>query len=1284
MNVIINDNMAKQKLENKLQNQIYSKQQGHILIEQNMDRMSSQQKVLPQNLTPICCIHSRYQFLLCLFQLIKNKKHSNIQNNIDFQSNLPINIQSIRLIIDTDDVEQEIEKQNIGINKQDQQISITKLNNQFEILPTFIAKNLFTCSSFIQSILEIQLYELNQERFFLYQMTNKIYSKNRQSSIKPFKTNIRMLRILVYQLLTFVICTSNNDNLDYSQSQQSDILRFLSKCGQYCKCTDLKVSVCSSCQYDNKGDLYFPDKKACDMPSKCNSSSQTKNNQICCPNYCKTCTRNNDDYICQQCQDVIYRTLTIITAQSIRSSQMNENIEEMPNVILRFLQKCGQYCKCNDPKVSVCSSCQYQSDLYYPDKKACDMPSKCNSSSQTKNNQICCPNYCKTCTRNNDDYVCQQCLDGYFLTPPNTCNKCDSNCVTCIDSDKNYGICNICHSSCLQCKGESDQDCLKCQPGLYFLANGKCGVCPDVGFYKFEGRCIQCDSSCSTCNGSTKYDCLSCSYPYSYFDQSHQCQRCHSDCESCIGGNKNECLKCLDKSLFISLKNQNCERCQENEFNDGVKCIKCLDHCQTCSSSNTCEKCEKGYFYKDNQCSPCDTNCLSCSGHLKCDVCAPNFKLYDGICFNCKEGEYLDSDTKQCETCHPKCKSCFGKTEVSCIKCANPLEFFDEDNYCVDKCKEGYIRNPIRERCQKCVYFKTDKNKLQCILDCPLGYFADSTNVCQKCGPYCLKCQDKDTCIQCDAGLSLMSYTQKVCVKCKADEFADENNTCQKCQIQNCETCQSKTICQTCSKTFKNKSYYCEYDNRYDNYSCLHDKAEQCEKELELITKVDVSTQSIQISSIALQSASALLLQSGGSFLYSIQMQQVIGNMKLAGDFKVVSLGFTFLELSYQMNFINLIPSPLNLETQNDSNQNKNQKNLQSKRSLSESDVSSSNIKLIRSQNLSKIFLNNVIIYVIIIIIVITILAICKLLKSKFQICETIDSRNRSYVIRLQLIFSNFILISAFNSLKNAEFSCVVSILSFVFSIVYLMCYILFLVFFYLKVSAFKKLDDMNQVDQYYVFVENLNLKNRFQKYFWLFFEMKKILNLLFISFISIPSVSLSLVLLINLSFLLYMIRSKPVLVLHELRYYYTLETLQILINLFVLLTAIYQKEQLAWSAIAFMGVMFVINVFYAIYQIYKTIKIKWFKERFIVSKTTFYEEELRKKNFDNTLNKSQLKIKILKKQQTTRQEEFTNSSTINDSRTIEYLDNIHQLSIKWNKNPIFTRQTLFSDNFKL
>ncbi|KAL4488915.1 hypothetical protein ABPG72_005702, partial [Tetrahymena utriculariae] len=1163
-----------------------------------------------------------------------------------------------------------------------------------------------------------------------------------------------------YQILTFVTSLSirgsqNNENAD--QKPNKKIERILQTCGQNCKCTDPSVSICSSCIKSYY--YYFPDLKKCDFQSVCSGVSKTVyyEQNICCPNYCKECSKNKDDYNCSQCQVGYFLTLpntcTQCDSSCISCSGSAKKCITCARGLYQFTdlrffldlkktcQPCHSTCStCNGQTEFDCLSCE-QEKYIFPNHscKICQTDNKyyidqnlicqeCHSSCLTcsgnsDSNCLSCPddnqNSCvkchETCTKCNSNMEndCTECKQGLsfqqdntcqvcdtknrkFVDPNNRCQLCHSSCQTCSNSQPNScfscqsprqlfnGICNICHSSCLQCKGESDQDCLKCQPGLYFLPNGKCGICPDVGFYRFEGKCIQCDSSCSSCNGSTKYDCISCSYPYSYFDQSHQCQRCHIDCESCFGSNKNECLKCLNKNLYISLKNQNCEKCQDNQFNDGIKCIKCSDHCQICTSSNTCEKCEKGYYYKDNQCSQCDQNCLSCSGHLKCDACVLNFKLYDGLCFNCKEDEYLDLDTKQCEPCHSKCKSCFGKTDASCIKCSNALEFFDEDNYCVDKCKESYIRSPITDRCQKCFYFQTDKNKLQCVLDCPSGYFVDNANICQKCGPYCLKCKDKDTCLQCQVGLSLMSHFQKVCVKCKADEFVNENNICQKCLIQNCETCQSKTVCLTCAKTYQNKLYYCEYDKRYDNYSCLHDKAEQCEKELELIAKVDISIQSIQISSIALQSVSALLFQTSGSFLYSIQMQQIVGNIKLTGDLKVVSLGFTFLEQSYQMNFINLIPSPLNLETQNDSQTSNSQNKLNSKRSLSESDVSSNNIKLLRSQNLSKIFLNNIIIYVIIIGITIAILAICKLLKSKFKICETIDSKNRSYIIRLQLIFSNFILISIFYSIKNAQFSTEVQVISFVFSIIYLMCYILFLVFFYLKVSTFKKLVDMDQVNQYYIFVENLNFENPFQKYFWLFFEIKKILNLLFISFISVPGISLSLILLLNLLFLTYMIKYKPVLVLHELRYYYTLEIIQILINVFVLLTALYKKEQLAWSAIAFMGIMFVINVLYTIFQIYKTIKIKWFKERFIVSKTTFYEEELRQSKIDNTLSKSKLKIKILKSQQTARQDEFTNSSKINDSRTIEYLDNIHQLSIKWNKNPIFTRQTLFNHNFKL
>ncbi|KAL4495395.1 hypothetical protein ABPG73_022440 [Tetrahymena malaccensis] len=1046
-------------------------------------------------------------------------------------------------------------------------------------------------------------------------------------------------------------------------------------------CKEQNCLVCNKDQCLQCKDNYQLHNKKCFL---CNQNqifnkAQTECQKCVVPN-CKICFLSTD--ICNECENNY-------TLNQLKNQNM-ECVKTCPKGKFEINKKC-ELCKfknCKECDKNSCISCKNGlikqenecvlkcKDGFYLDEKLRECQ-KCNGG-------------CSLCE---DKQICLSCEEGYEHNK--ILNKCEKKQkpsqdeqnaqALCVYKDQQEnlcfnlyielqgGICYQCDFSCHTCNGKTNKDCLSCKSGLYFLPDGSCGYCPENGFYIDGTYCKKCDSSCLTCSGPSQSECITCLYPYSYFDQSYYCQKCHTDCQKCFGSQQNECLKCLNTNLFITSQNRTCGLCLSAEFNDGTKCIKCQNNCLSCTSLNDCTKCENGYYYKNQICNKCDDNCLSCTDKYQCNSCASNYTLYDGLCFNCEEGNYLDKAKKSCQNCHSKCKSCYGQAETECIKCANPNQFFDQNNYCVDKCQDGYIKNPTTNKCQKCFYLQQNSVASVCMLQCPDSFYSDSNNVCQKCGTNCKHCENSQICNICLPKFSFQSDTQRVCTTCQSYEYVDSKNTCQKCMITNCLTCESKDVCTTCMKEYNNKISYCEYDTRYENYSCLYNTQKECEQELNIITKADTTMQSVQVTSITFQVTATFILSSSGTlFSYSLQVQQLIGNMKFSGSLKTLSLGSTFLDQGYQMNILSLIPSPIFQGSQSNNN---NSNKYTDKRILDQNNASSSDFRRLNSIQLSKLFLSDFIKFLAIVASLIIFLGITKSLRNKFEFCSEVNEKNISYLIKLQLLFSNYILISILNSLKYIQFQNVVEIISFALQIIYLISYASFLVFFYLKIKFLNKYTDMSQITKYYTLIDGLQIEIRFAKYFWLLFEVKKILNSCFIFLVPYPIISLCLVLSLNIVFFTYIVYYKPLLAVNEQRYYVALEFMQLLICLNMILVASFNNVYLAWSTVISIGLLYLIILIYSTYVIIQIVNIKFCKKRFIVSKKTFYEEDITNRQINQIIQQNLLRVQVRQGISLSIKDNSKNySSNSMESSRIEYLDNIHQLSIKWNKNPIYTK----------
>lgn len=127
-----------------------------------------------------------------------------------------------------------------------------------------------------------------------------------------------------------------------------------------------------------------------------------------------------------------------------------------------------------------------------------------------------CVSPCLSCL---NDLFCLSCIQGYFLTPDNTCS------VLC--PYRYYGesltqTCQKCSGRCNECLDQ--QRCLNCKTGFYYPSNYSCldSCSPSVGLIGYYANlnsmtCTTCDSSCLNCLISSTY-CTSCPSGYLFFN----------------------------------------------------------------------------------------------------------------------------------------------------------------------------------------------------------------------------------------------------------------------------------------------------------------------------------------------------------------------------------------------------------------------------------------------------------------------------------------------------------------------------------------------------------------------------------------------------------------------------------------------------------------------------------------------------------------------------------------------------------------------------------------------
>ena len=140
------------------------------------------------------------------------------------------------------------------------------------------------------------------------------------------------------------------------------------------------------------------------------------------------------------------------------------------------------------------------------------------------------------------------------------------------------------------------------------------------------------------------------------------------------------------QDLAASLGQNNCLRCTAladgkcSQFKNGFRL-----HFPTTLTSSCSTQCPQKTFTKKLintegvsylQCVPCPPSCAECTNETTCTKCDSPLKISSNDfsqCIPCDTTSMtLFTEKEICYNCHASCKTCFGRTESTCLKCNSP------------------------------------------------------------------------------------------------------------------------------------------------------------------------------------------------------------------------------------------------------------------------------------------------------------------------------------------------------------------------------------------------------------------------------------------------------------------------------------------------------------------------------------------------------------------------------------------------------------------------------------
>ena len=423
---------------------------------------------------------------------------------------------------------------------------------------------------------------------------------------------------------------------------------------------------------------------------------------------------------------------------------------------------------------------------------------------------------CAKCTHNvtlnkeNEKFICNECLSGYRLTEEGIYEKCYlENCEKCFFNKSN----------------KEKVECETCDKGFYKNSTGECAKCYEVSIV--GGKCQVCSDN------KTKYDSCSCYDGYTLIENS-SCFKCPDKCSKCeynIQKKSAECTECYSKYALDSNK----------------KCIYCGDGCGYCevdSKNNPiCKYCDSGTFSENNKCLTCQDNCSKCT-------LDKNNKI---ICTECFYNYALNSETNNCTYCSDiadtggkGCNRCIynkNNKKYECLECKyNDYTYINNTYQCLDNrnsnqadlygcLKANYNEKTKKYECYQCKRnFMQVKNEKKCInlqeknlsSNC---LEVEYINKEEKPLYSCSKCPDNFAFVTINSNGVKDCYERKNNLAyCLEGKIENENNICTKCVEHAILTKENKCECNFGTFGYNNSFCYECDDKIHGNPGCVSSK----------------------------------------------------------------------------------------------------------------------------------------------------------------------------------------------------------------------------------------------------------------------------------------------------------------------------------------------------------------------------------------------------------------------------------------------------------------------------
>ena len=344
----------------------------------------------------------------------------------------------------------------------------------------------------------------------------------------------------------------------------------------------------------------------------------------------------------------------------------------------------------------------------------------------------------------NNQAICIECEDSYFLYEDNSCTD---SCGNLFYQDSTLKKCINCYTEYHKYKKENINECvdLPTDHGS-FIVDSRYGIF------------AECYSTCASCvmeGSSTQQNCQTCvdgSTPIN--------SNCETPCKEPLALYNGQCINCHEKGLYkMKGDGKSCIPFPGDGFTDvnysyGIV-EQCYSRCASCGEvgnddDNKCGSCKEGYYLQESNCVySCDINYVTDETKKKCINCwRENKYKIEGVneCIDSEiDGYYLtDYYFGILSKCDPNCKLCVN-TKTNCIGCETGQYIYDAT--CVFKCPEKYgINDKWCSNCKKERMIKyQDKDECENIpTDSKFYYIDESFGIIANCTDDIEECKEEE------------------------------------------------------------------------------------------------------------------------------------------------------------------------------------------------------------------------------------------------------------------------------------------------------------------------------------------------------------------------------------------------------------------------------------------------------------------------------------------------------------------------------------------------------------